>query len=365
MKNQRIIHIVTQMEAGGAQKAAIQVCEELIKRGFISEVWFLYKKRPTYTDRPYVRWLWEEKPKTFGEFLGLLVKLYQWLRVINPDGVITYTHYANIIGQTVAYAAGVPHRLATQRNPCWSYPPVARWIDRIIGSIGIYTSNIFVSKQVESSFQTYPASYLRRSQVVLNGLKPPIITQTRLKARKSFNFPSNRCIIVSIGRLAHQKNHALLIKTMIRLPSSQYYLVIAGDGELRGELHKLIQATQCTDRICLLGEVPPQRIGELLAAGDIFALPSRYEAFGFASVEAMMAGLPIVVSDLAVNREIIGDAGIFLPIDNVDEWERTFRFLAQNEQIRRELGERARERAALYTLEHMVDGYICNLLQHQ
>jgi phage replication-related protein YjqB (UPF0714/DUF867 family) len=43
-----ILNIVTQMEAGGAQKAALQICEKLMEKGFRSEVWFLYKKRPTY-----------------------------------------------------------------------------------------------------------------------------------------------------------------------------------------------------------------------------------------------------------------------------------------------------------------------------
>ncbi|WP_322511285.1 glycosyltransferase family 4 protein [Chloroflexus sp.] len=359
MPQRFIVNIVTQMEAGGAQKAAVQICERLIEQGLRAEVWFLYKKRPTYTDRPYVRWLWDKKPDNVAAFLALCTKLYHWLRLAKPDGVITYTHYANIIGQTIARLAGIPHRLATQRNPSWSYPASARWIDWIIGSLGVYTKNIFVSHSVERSFQSYPLPYLQRSAVVFNGLRAPVTACDKMSARQRLALPADRTIIVSVGRLAHQKNHALLIEALCSLSCCQ--LVIAGDGELRAELERLIRDRQCADRVTLLGELPPQRIGCLLIAGDIFALPSRYEAFGFATVEAMMMGLPVVVSDLDVNREIIGDAGIFLPIDDRERWRDTFQSLAENESLRRELGQRAKRRAALYDLDRMVDGYIQHL----
>lgn len=75
----------------------------------------------------------------------------------------------------------------------------------------------------------------------------------------------------------------------------------------------------------------------------------------------MMMGLPVVVSDLDVNREIIGDAGIFLPTDNVDQWRDTLQWLAEHDNIRRELGEQARNRATLYDLDQMVEGYLHHL----
>lgn len=356
-----IVNIITQMEAGGAQKAAVQVCERLIERGFRSEVWFLYKKRPTYVDRHYVRWLWNEKPNSIQAFIALCIKLYHWFRITKPKGAITYTHYANIIGQTTACLAGIKHRLATQRNPSWSYPVVARWLDLVIGSLGIYTRNIFVSHSVERSFQSYPSAYQHRSTIVYNGLRQPVTTCDKTAARLALGLPVDRIIIVSIGRLAHQKNHALLIETVSQISASTFHLVIAGDGELRAALEQMIRDRGCADRVTLLGELPPQQIGNLLVASDIFALPSRYEAFGFATVEAMMMNLPIVVSDLDVNKEIIGDAGILLPIDNLDRWRDTLHSLVENESIRRELGERAKQRAMLYQLDRMIDGYIHNL----
>jgi len=358
MSKRFILNIVTQMEAGGAQKAATQFCERLIQRGFRSEVWFLYKKRPTYINRSYVRWICEEKPRTIREFLVLFIRLYWWLRQAKPDGLITYTHYANVIGQFVAYLAGIPHRLSTQRNPCWSYPIIARWLDLVLGTVGCYTSNIFVSQSVARSFQSYPTAYNKRSVVVTNGLVKPNVSCNKSEARRKFGLPMDRVIVVNSGRLAYQKNQQLLIEAICGTDNPNWYLVIAGDGELRPFLEQIIRDRNCTDRVKLLGELPPEQIGDLLIASDIFAFPSRFEAFGFAAVEAMMIGLPIIVTDMDVNHEIVGDSGIFLPIDDPKTWQEAIQLLASNENLRQTLGNAAAIQAQQYDLDLMVDNYI-------
>ena len=67
------------------------------------------------------------------------------------------------------------------------------------------------------------------------------------------------------------------------------------------------------DRLHLVGEVPPpERIFEFLAAGDLYLFPSRTETFGLAATEAAIAGLPVVANDIAVLREVLGDAAIYV-----------------------------------------------------
>lgn len=361
MKKQLIINIVTQMEAGGAQRMAVQVCEGLIRRGYTSEVWFLYKKRDTHVNRPHIRWLCDGRPKTVYDFILLCIKLYRWLRNAKPNGVITYTHYANVIGQTVAYLAGIPYRMATQHSPSWSYPVIARWLDRWLGTIGIYTSNIFVSHSEADSFQSYPNMYKNRSRVVLNGLAKSGTQCTKLAARAKFGLPVDRIIVTNVGRLAAEKNQQLLIRAVSCIPKPNWYLVIAGDGELRCELEQMIHSYGCADHVKLLGELSPEEIGELLIASDIFAFPSRFEGFGIAILEAMMMGLPVIASDLAVIHEVIGDAGIFLPNTDAQEWSDTIQFLANNEQERKRLGNLSLMNAKKYDLDSMIDEYIKHL----
>lgn len=353
-----IVNIVTQMEAGGAQKAAIQVSEALRERGWQSQVWFLYKKRPTYNAFPFIRWIYDQRPNGLVGICCLMRRLRDWVYEEQPVGVITYTHYANVIGQVVAWSVGVPYRLATQRNPSWSYPLGARFIDKLWGSVGIYTANIYVSECVARSFEKYPNSYRAKSRVVLNGLRKPQPLTSRAEARRKLGLPNDAIIVVNVGRLASQKNQELLIISMSKIPNDNVVLVIAGDGELRPQLHKLVEAYDLKHRVFLLGELPPSEVPDLLAASDLFAFPSRYEAFGFALVEAMMLGLPVLVSDIDAHREVVGDAGVFLPIDNPQAWSEAIKRLSESAELRKELGMSAKKRAALYDLEHMVDGYI-------
>lgn len=354
-----IINIVTQMEAGGAQKAAIQVCDVLKERGWQSQVWFLYRKRPVYEASDSIRWVCDRRPSTLNEMYDLVCRLCKWFSEESPTGVITYTHYANVIGQAIAWSMGIPYRLATQRNPSWSYPFFARFLDKLWGTIGIYKANVFVSKSVAKSFDKYPRRYLARSHVILNGIQQPQPSvASKEEARRRFGLPIDATIVINVGRLAAQKNQKMLIEGIARVPNERVILAIAGDGEMRPQLLRLINVNGLERRVLLLGELPPSEIPNLLIAGDFFAFPSRYEAFGFALVEAMALGLPVLVSDIDAHKEIVGEAGIFLPIDDPLSWSRSIMHLSENADLRERLSIRAKERAMLYDLNRMVDGYI-------
>lgn len=354
-----IVNIVTQMEAAGAQNAAIQICSALRERGWNSQVWFLYKKRSVYDDTyDCIKWICDKRPSTVIEVCNLLLTLRNWMLKERPVAVITYTHYANVIGQFLAWSAGIPYRLATQRSPSWSYPFGVRFLDKLWGTLGIYTANIYVSESVAKSFEKYPNHYRSKSRTVLNGLRRPQPSMSKEEARQKLGISRDAVVVVNVGRLARQKNQEVLIAAIAKIPNENVVLFIAGEGELRSQLSTLVNVYGLKHRVFLLGELPPSEIPNLLVAGDIFAFPSRYEAFGFALVEAMMLGLPVLVSDIDAHREVVGDAGIFLPINDPQAWSEAIVLLSEDAGLRERLGMQAKERAALYTLDSMVDGYL-------
>src|ERR1019366_8605251 len=75
----KVLQIVTQMEAGGAQRIAYLLHESLRGRGHETELWFLYLKRPAYTGKPGVKVLANQKPSLLGYWL-IAVKLFAWIR---------------------------------------------------------------------------------------------------------------------------------------------------------------------------------------------------------------------------------------------------------------------------------------------
>ena len=348
------------MEAGGAQGAAMRVAAELRRRGHVVEVWFLYLKSPTYINQEGVRVLLKQYPQGITDYLRLLVDLVRELHAFKPDAVLSYTHYASTLGHIAARLVGVPTRVATMRNPSWSYPKVARYLNRFIGSVGYYTANIAVSESVLDTFSSYPKSYLKRMRVIYNGVALRESSLSQQEARTKFGLPQNIPLVLNVGRLHPQKNQVMLLKALRMLPD--YHLAIAGDGELREELIKQAEVLEVKDRVHLMGEIPPQDIPDFLCAGDIFAFPSSFEAFGFAVFEAVWVGLPIVASDISALREVLGGldgepVGLLIPPDNVEAWAKGIRQVWEDEELRKTLVLQARERAKLFSLEKMVDGY--------
>jgi glycosyltransferase involved in cell wall biosynthesis len=355
-----VLSIVTQMEAGGAQGAAMRVSEELRNRGYLAETCFLYVKRSTYLHEDHVSTILNGNIKSVIDYIYILINLFFYVRKKKPDVILTYTHYANVLGHIVSRLSGIPVRVATQRNPSSSYPRLARALDVIIGSTGFYTRNIAVSEAVKDSFSSYPQRYREKMCLVYNGISPQRSTLSKAEARASFNLPQEVPLIVNVARLANQKNQILLIKLVSML--SNAHLAIAGDGELKEFLQDQAEEMNVHSRTHFLGEIPPRKVADFLATGDLFAFPSIYEAFGFSLVEAMLSGLPVVVSDISALQEILGTssgdpAGVLLPPHDEIVWAERVSQILSSSEISKALVLKASARAKLYSLQNMVDGY--------
>ena len=113
-------------------------------------------------------------------------------------------------------------------------------------------------------------------------------------------------LVLFVGRLTHQKGCEYLIRA---LPSvSKFHnvkLVIIGDGYQRGELEYASSLTGEAWRIRFTGFLPDTEVTDLLRSSDVMVIPSVYEPFGVVALEAMVAGIPVVASDVDGLGEII------------------------------------------------------------
>lgn len=354
----RIVNIVTQMEGGGAQGAAMRVAAELRQHGHVAETWFLYLKSPTYIGQEGVRVLLEHRPRSPQDYVKIFMALIRELRLFKPDGAITYTHYANILGQIAALIVGVPARVATQRNPSWTYPILARCLDFIIGCLGIYTTNICVSHSINDTFKSYPKPYVQRLHTVYNGIAPQESPLDQIEARTKFGLPTQVPLVISVGRLVYQKNQEVLLKALYLLPT--VHLAIAGGGELQESLIQKALSFGIKDRVHILGEISPSEIPDFLRTGDIFAFPSRFEAFGFALVEAMHIGLPVIASNIPALAEVLDESepvGLLIPPGDEQAWAEAIQKVLADSRLRISLSSQGQKRAAIFSLDSMVSSY--------
>lgn len=366
MKPRRLLFVVTKMDQGGAMSLPLLLAEELRRRGHITEVWYLYRYSDCYDNESGVRVLLPIRISNLGGYFHVFIRLLRAMRKFRPDAVYGVLPLGNIFGLTVAAMIGCPSRVASQHNPARSHHPVMQHLDKLLGAVGIYTTNIAVSHAVRESYKKYPRAYVRRLQVIRNGVLHRAPVCTKVEARTKFGLPQKAWILGNVGRLSFQKHQKFLLDVVAQTPD--VHLVIAGEGELRAEYEEQIQKQSLSDRVHLLGSVPDAQMPDFYVAVDVFVLPSRFEGLPISLIEAMNAALPIIASRIPPLVEVLHnedgrEAGIILETDSIDPWTKTLRKLMTDPTSTAHWANASLERAKAFSLDHMVDQYEALLLQ--
>ncbi|TVR49672.1 MAG: glycosyltransferase [Puniceicoccaceae bacterium] len=222
---------------------------------------------------------------------------------------------------------------------------------------GCASEVIGVSRSVLETLRTTYGLETERGRVVYYG-RPDLYFKTqdkaaRMRLRKELALGADAVLCLTAARLAPDKGHLYQIEAVRRLREKgrlgNLHLAWAGDGPLREELQKAIEANGLGDRIHLLGH--RWDLPDWLSAADVFVLSSRVEAMPLSIMEAMAMGLPVAATAVAGVPEELGETGALLPDPKIDPAE-TVRALAdvldkwgRNEKQRRTVGAAARERA--------------------
>jgi glycosyltransferase involved in cell wall biosynthesis len=350
----RILLVSTQMEAGGTQVLATNMLAQLQSEGTEAAVVFLYRKRPVFDGVDGVEVLFPHKPGPFD--LPLIVwRLITFVRKFRPTAIVGFAHYSSPLAALAGWLCGVKKRVGTQTSPPNGHSRFARLLDWLCGTTGVYSSNIAASGSVEACFDTYPRAYRRRLKTIYNGVRKPRTSLDRVACRKRFGLDADAFLILNTGRLSAEKNQSFLLETLALLPDA--HLAILGEGEQRSAIERQVQDLQLGNRVTLIGEIAPDQVGSFLACGDVFAFPSRYEAFGLALVEAMLMGLPVVASDYSALVEVVGDAGETLPVHDPQRWAAAIERLRCDTAARLEASRRAASRGRRFEFTAMLDAF--------
>ncbi len=188
-----------------------------------------------------------------------------------------------------------------------------------------------------------------RVRLVYNGVdlerfRPPIPAE-REAARRKLGLAPDHLALGNAGRIAQAKGWDLMLRSLAPLirDHPQLKLVVIGDGEALSSLELITERLGIRQSCHFTGLV--HRVWEVLGALDIFVSASRWEGFGYALVEAMAVGLPVVASRVGSVPEYVvdGENGLLYQPGSGEELCEKVRILVESETLRRELGHRARE----------------------
>ncbi|MGN6255405.1 MAG: glycosyltransferase [Solirubrobacterales bacterium] len=160
--------------------------------------------------------------------------------------------------------------------------------------------------------------------------------------REKLGGGEGRPLVLTPARLDAQKGHATLFEAIVRVPDATF--VLAGEGPEREPLEALAQRLGIAERVRFLGR--REDVPQLLAACDVFALPSLYEGSSLAVLEAMAAGIPIVSSAIGGTDELIegGRSGLLVPPGDAEALAAALRRVLAEPERGAEMAGRARER---------------------
>jgi glycosyltransferase involved in cell wall biosynthesis len=335
----------------GGERVAAQLDRGLTARGWrVSSVGIYRATEPNEDSRSFTV-LAPRRPGPIG-VVAAWWRLWRLFRRMRPDAVLLHTQIAGLLGATAATAARVPRRVIIHHIDVGVRGRAFRPADALMGWLGFYTSIVFVGRTIRDDVSSFPRRYQRRVQVIPNAVEtPPPVDHAALRRR--YGIAERETALLAVGALTEQKNHDVVIRAVAGL--TDVVLLVAGDGPRRAELESL--AAEVGAPVRVLGQIPPADVRALYGAVDLFVLPSRSEGRSLALLDAVAAGLPVLLSDIGQNREVMGDAAAYCPPQDTSCWSRAVHTLCTDLAAREALRDACQARD-IGSPDAMVDAYV-------
>jgi glycosyltransferase involved in cell wall biosynthesis len=289
----------------GAERSHLEILSRFSEEMEASLVYFYPKHelKEAY-ERAGIRLFFLDIPEGY-HFPLAVYRLVLLIRKEKPDLLLSCLWRADMITRIASWITGVP-LIGTLVND--SYAPLAwkdkkglkyklvYWLDRF--SAGVPKHWISNSQALVESHQITLGLKEEKISVIYRGREVPKVPKREPKPIRNF---------ISYGRLLERKGfqEAILAFSRVYEAYPDTRLTIYGEGPYRPNLEKLIRDLQLEDFIQLPGKISNPDF--LLQNADCFLFPSWYEGFSGALVEAMMAGIPIIASDIPMNLEAVED----------------------------------------------------------
>lgn len=300
-----------------------------------------------------------------GRDVAAVLRLRRLLAGFGPDVV----HAHGLRAGSLAALALWPGRRSALVVTVHNAPPSGARLAAVYGALERLVARradvvLCVSSDLSGRMRKLGARDVRRAVVAAPessagaGHRPAVLAAEGL-------FADGRPVVLGVGRLAPQKGFGALIEAaaaagwQARQPVP--LVVIAGAGPLAGDLAE--RASELGVEVRFLGE--RDDVAGLLAAADVFVLPSRWEGQPLILQEALRAGRPIVAADVGGVRDLTGaDGALLVPVGDAAALSRAVLAVLDDSELAGSLGSAALARAAALPTEAEADAIALDLYDH-
>ena len=334
-----ILSVVSDMAIGGAQKLQVIFAKAACERGMqVTQVSF-----GPHNHQPVSKELLDLNiPVVYfpaGKLFDLkrLVCLVRFFQRAKPDLIHTHLQYPNIVASIAARLLNIPvvSTLHTSNIHNEYYHPVRFWAEKmclryLAGTV------IAVGESVKTAYQPH----LKGKQIIL--LPNPVSAPRSLPSKSKIDLigKDHARLVVAVGRLAAPKGYSDLIQAfaLVVREIPDIHLLIVGDGELKGEISRQIEALGMQSSITLLGARGD--VQDILSISDLFVSASHWEGLPLAVLEAMAAGLPVIATNVGdIPMVVKEDMGRLVPPKEPEKLAQAVLQLCKDPLRMREMGQ--------------------------
>lgn len=348
----KILHVITNLEIGGAEKLLVDILPRILSSGVIVELALFVS-----TDTPFYRALKDSGVKIHefshgGSVYNIknLVKLFRLAKEF--DVIHTHNTAPQLFGAVVSLVCGVKwvttEHTTTNKHRVWWFQPLEKWMyhryDHIICISGATQQKMFDV-----------AGYNLKSSVIYNGINTQTYSQALPIDKSKITKHPNRKVLIMVGRMSYQKDQATIIRAMTQITENAE-LWLVGDGNKGIELKELAQKLCLGDRVLFLGKRTD--VPELLKTANVAIQSSHIEGFGLAAVEAMAAGLPVVAANVPGLSQVVEGAGLLFSHENCGELASIITDLITDNSLYQRIASACFNRANEYDIAEMTKNYI-------
>jgi len=236
---------------------------------------------------------------------SVILNVYRYIVKNRIDLIHSHAYHADVVARLAAHYANIPIVNTLHTNSRWKRQPcsISQYVQRFFDQYTAKNYGVgFIA--LSKSIRTFHVEQLGYPSEVWRIISNPVDfsrlnnkTDDRFVIRRKLGIRSDQIVVIAVGNLLPVKGHAFLLDAL-PLISSEYFkkirVIIAGEGSERAHLESKIKKLHLQKVVSLLGY--REDLGSLLAASDIFAMPSLSEGQSVAILEAMAMKLPLIVT---------------------------------------------------------------------
>lgn len=351
----RLLFYLPDLDGGGAQRTLLNLAAEL-NRSSRCDVTVLTGR----ATGPAERWIDPDLPTAVlpgNRAREQIFSLRREVKSRNPDILFSTMLHGNLAAWfSTRLMIGKPKLVLRETNSHRHRDDLStllRWLAGLAyrGADRVIALSHGVQQELEELY--------RLSVGQVETIHNPVRIDAFEAASPARQIPRTELRILTIGRLAHQKNHADLLRAVAKLGDLPIRLTILGEGPLRADLTTLATELSLQERVEMPGFVEDP--GAYLSQADVFVLSSRYEGFGHVLVEAMAAGLPVVSTDCPYGpKDIITSLqdGILVPNEDPDGLAKAILDIWNDADLRDRLSKNGIARAREFDVGSISERYL-------